>query len=67
MATSYKLERGEELLDVILRESSSELRTLALEAATTPLLRLAIACATTNLPMASHDFLRDPNRIAIYN
>jgi hypothetical protein len=67
MATSYKLERGEDLLDVILRESSSELRTMAPEATTTPLLRLAMACATTNLPIASHDFLRDPNRIAIYN
>ncbi|KAL7431843.1 hypothetical protein ACHAXH_006651 [Discostella pseudostelligera] len=67
MATSYKLERGEDLLDVILRESSSELRTMAPEATTTPLLHLAMACATTNLPIASHDFLRDPNRIAIYN
>ena len=67
MATSYKLDRGEDLFDVILRESSSEVLSEPQGTTTSPLLRLAIACATTNLPIASHDFLRDPNRIAIYN
>ena len=69
MAISYKHDRGEDLFDVILRESSSEVLSEPQGTTTTisPLLRLAMACATTNLPIASHDFLRDPNRIAIYN
>lgn len=70
MATSYKLERGEDLLDVILRESSSTALIERLHdtyTTYTPLLHLAVACATTNLPIASHDFVRDTNKIAIYN
>ncbi len=66
MEISYKLERGEDLLDAILRESSSK-ALMESQASTTPLLRLAKACTSTNLPIASHDFLRDPNKIAIYN
>lgn len=70
MATSYKLERSEDLLDVILRESSSTApieRPHDTNTTYTALLHLAVACATTNLPIASHDFVRDTNKIAIYN
>eukprot|EP00571_Detonula_confervacea_P010488 CAMPEP_0172304246 /NCGR_PEP_ID=MMETSP1058-20130122/5675_1 /TAXON_ID=83371 /ORGANISM="Detonula confervacea, Strain CCMP 353" /LENGTH=225 /DNA_ID=CAMNT_0013015387 /DNA_START=275 /DNA_END=952 /DNA_ORIENTATION=+ len=68
MADSYKLERGEDLLDVILRESSNEPTNNSNDdPKTTHLLQLATTCAKTNLPMASHDFLRDPSGEAIYN
>jgi hypothetical protein len=62
MADSYKLERGEDLLEVIQRESDIE----GIDPDTTNILQLATACAKTNLPIASHDFLRDPFGEAIY-
>ena len=81
MADSYKIERGEDLLDVILRESSSN-STMDNDDINYSinnkdysnndnddnkmyLLKLAKACAKTNLPIASHDFLR--SKEAIYN
>ena len=74
MADSYMLERGEDLLEVITRESSGgDDDVVAVVAGAggnddaTHALRLAVACASTDLPMASHDFLRDPTGEAIYN
>jgi len=78
MADSYKLERGEDLIDVISREDPNIIVGHSKDddddddsddvhdPETTNLLELAAACANTNLPMASHDFLRDPSG-AIYN
>ncbi|KAL9186320.1 hypothetical protein ACHAXT_005558 [Thalassiosira profunda] len=63
MAASYKLERGEELLDVILRESTAVSSSDDTSHAPN---NLAILMATTNLPIAAHDFLRDPSGDAIY-
>ena len=76
MADSYMIERGEDLLEVITRESSGgdddDVVVVVVEGAggndgATYALRLAVACASTNLPIASHDFLRDPTGEAIYN
>ena len=80
MADSYQIERGEDLLDVILRESSDSSTTYNdinsinnkkeysnNNDDTMYLLKLAKACAKTNLPIASHDFLRDETGEAIYN
>ena len=74
MADSYMLERGEDLLEVITRESSGgDDDVVAVVAGAggnddaTHALRLAVACASTDLPMASHVFLRDPTGEAIYN
>jgi hypothetical protein len=67
MALSYKLEKGEELLDVLKREGSSiDTRTNSHQA-DDPLLQLAEICAQSSLPVASHDFIRDPQGVAIYN
>jgi hypothetical protein len=73
MADSYMLERGEDLLEVITRESSGGDDDVVVVAGAggnddaTYALRLAVACAGTNLPVASHDFLRDPTGEAMYN
>lgn len=73
MADSYKLERGNDLLfDVILAESANGGVDadvgLGNDNSELPyLLRLATACAKTNLAIASHDFLRDPSGVAIFN
>ena len=70
MANSYMLERGEDLLEVITRESSGGDDVVVAGAGgndATYALRLAAACASTDLPVASHDFLRDPTGEAIYN
>lgn len=67
MADSYKIERGEDLLEVITRESSIDFAFD--DSSDTHLQKLAKVCATTNLPIASHDFLRDTttgNAIYIY-
>lgn len=68
MAVSYKLERGEDLLEVISREDSCvDVTNCKNNDSKTPsLLQLAAACARTSLPIASHDFLRNPSD-AIYN
>lgn len=57
MALSYQLERGENLLDVLIRESIS---------LTGRMDDLATVCAHTNLAIASHDFIRDPIGEPIY-
>jgi len=75
--TNY--ERGEDLIDVITREDPDIIvghskddddddddSDVFHDPKTTNLLKLAAACANTNLPMASHDFLRDPSD-AIFN
>lgn len=67
MALSYKLEKGEELLDVLLREGSSIYATKNNQKSDDALLKLATICAQSSLPVASHDFLRDPNGAAIFN
>ena len=85
MADSYQIERGEDLLDVILRESNNSavnndiINSINIkdysknddndndDDKTMYLLKLAKACAKTNLPIASHDFLRDETGEAIYN
>ena len=58
MAQSYQLERGENLLDVLLRESISLTGSMDDD--------LATLCANTNLAIASHDFIRDPTGEPIY-
>jgi hypothetical protein len=63
MALSYKLQKGEELLEVLIREGSESLGSMQGNS----LLTLAKICAESPLPVASHDFLRDPNGVAIYN
>ena len=85
MADSYRIERGEDLLNVIIRESSNNSNSTMDNGdmynsidnkdysnnnnddddTTMYLLKLAKACAKTNLPIASHDFLR--SKEAIYN
>jgi len=69
MAISYELERGEELLQVIAREGSKDDASVTNTSNNNNdlLLHLATVCARTNLPIASHDFLRDPTGDAIYN
>lgn len=68
MALSYKLQKGGDLLDVLVREGSSGTYTNHdNKNLTNPLLQLANICAQSPLPVASHDFLRDPNGVAIYN
>jgi hypothetical protein len=59
MAQSYQLERGEKLLDVLLRESSISLTGSSMD-------DIATVCAKTNLAIASHDFVRDPTGEPIY-
>jgi hypothetical protein len=58
MAQSYQLERGEKLLDVLLRESSISLSGNMDDIVT--------VCAKTNIAIASHDFVRDPTGEPIY-
>lgn len=68
MADSYKLERGEDLLDVISREDTdTKCNNNTDENKSTNLLQLAKSITNTNLPIASHDFLRDPSGEAIFN
>ena len=69
MNDSYMFERGESLLDAITRESSEEFAASIGKGKKDdpPLLHLAAACALSNLPIASHDFLRDPTGEAIFN
>lgn len=69
MALSYKLEKGENLLNVLLREgSNSHVHTMHNnDDSEDLLLQLAKVCARSPLPIASHDFLRDPTGMAIYN
>jgi hypothetical protein len=63
MSLSYKLQKGEELLDVLVREGSESIDVTQCHS----MMQLATICAKSSLPVASHDFLRDPNRVAIYN
>lgn len=65
MALSYKLQKGEDLLDVLVREGSENIDLTTTN--DNRLLQLAKICAQSSLPIASHDFLRDPNGVAIYN
>ena len=68
VALSYKLQKGEHLIDVLVRESSDSIEMLdSNPSSKNSLLQLARMCAKTSLPIASHDFLRDPNKIPIYN
>ncbi|KAL3801658.1 hypothetical protein HJC23_013163 [Cyclotella cryptica] len=69
MALSYKLEKGEDLLEVLLRESSNGHVSTMRDSTHLKdhLLQLAKVCAQSHLPIASHDFLRDPTGMAIYN
>ena len=74
LADSYKVERGEDLLlDVISREDPEVFAAATTTTTTTSntkeedyLTQLAVACAKTKLPIASHDFLRDPDKVAIF-
>jgi hypothetical protein len=67
IALSYKLQKGEDLLDVIQREGPEVTSTDYKRENEDPLLQLARACALSQLLIASHDFLRHPNGTAIYN
>ena len=62
MALSYKLERGEDLLEVIARETDVSINKRDED----DLVHLATLCASTPLPIASHDFLRGDEAIYIY-
>mmetsp|Transcript_2386 Transcript_2386/g.3626 ORF Transcript_2386/g.3626 Transcript_2386/m.3626 type:complete len:452 (+) Transcript_2386:377-1732(+) len=62
MALSYKLERGEDLLEVIARETDVSVNKRDED----DLVHLATLCASTPLPIASHDFLRGDEAIYIY-
>eukprot|EP00986_Skeletonema_menzelii_P004283 scaffold1453_cov140-Skeletonema_menzelii.AAC.6 len=62
MALSYKLERGEDLLEVIAREAGVSVN----KGDEDDLIQLATLCASTTLPIASHDFLRADEAIYIY-
>lgn len=59
MAGSYRIERGEDLLEAIAREDPGVVDRVA-GVGDGRLLGLAAACAASRLPVASHDFLRDP-------
>jgi hypothetical protein len=59
MAQSYQLERGENLLDVLIRESNISLTGSSMD-------DIATVCAKTNIAIASHDFVRDPTGEPIY-
>lgn len=61
MALSYKLERGDDLIDVV----SSGMTIIQTETHD-DLEQLAISCATSPFPIASHDFLRAHEAIYIY-
>lgn len=63
MSLSYKLQKGEDLLDVIAREGSENIDITQDRS----MMQLATICAKSSLPVASHDFLRHPNGVAIYN
>lgn len=68
MALSYKLQKGEDLIEVLIRESSDSNEMSNINPSSKDsLLQLARICAKSSLPIASHDFLRDPNKIPIYN
>ncbi|KAL3779182.1 hypothetical protein ACHAW5_009379 [Stephanodiscus triporus] len=72
MDDSYRLERGESLLDAITREGYEGFAAsvVGIEGGgedDPSLLRLASACALSDLPIASHDFLRDPTGEATFN
>mmetsp|Transcript_22257 Transcript_22257/g.31820 ORF Transcript_22257/g.31820 Transcript_22257/m.31820 type:complete len:561 (+) Transcript_22257:193-1875(+) len=62
MALSYKLERGEDLLEVIARETGVSVN----KGDEDDLMQLATLCASVPLPIASHDFLRADEAIYIY-
>lgn len=62
MALSYKLERGEDLLEVLARETGISVN----KGDEDDLMQLATLCASTPLPIASHDFLRADEAIYIY-
>jgi hypothetical protein len=62
MALSYKLERGEDLLEVISREAGVSVN----KGDEDNLIRLATLMASSPLPIASHDFLRADKAIYIY-
>jgi PAS domain-containing protein len=62
-ALSYKLERGEDLLEVMSRETGISVNNKGDE---DDLMRLATLVASSPLPIASHDFLRADQAIYIY-
>ena len=62
MAESYKLERDEDLLEVISREAGISVK----RGDEVDLVQLATLCASSSLPIASHDFLRADEAIYIY-
>ena len=66
MTLSYKLQKGEDLLDVLTREDTENFAS-SCSTNDNKLIQLAKLCAKSQLPVASHDFLRDPNGVAIYN
>lgn len=66
MDLSYKLERGEDLMDVLIREDDVGIDTIRNSSNDDKHLQLATACATSQLPIASHDFLRSSEAIYIY-
>lgn len=53
-------------MDAILREDTNSAEYID-NNNDSPLIQLANICAKTTLPIASHDFLRDPDGVAIYN
>lgn len=67
MADSYQVEEGEDLLIVLTREGSIDDDITEDTNNRYQLLKLAKFCAQTNLSIASHDFLRQSNKEAIYN
>lgn len=64
MTLSYKLQKGEDLFEVLMREGNDDNTE---DSNDKKLIQLAKLCARSQLPVASHDFLRDPNGVAIYN
>ena len=66
MATSYLIERGEPLIEVLEREGSCAGDNACGERDDDVRLRLARTCATTNLAIGSHDFLRSDEAIYCY-
>mmetsp|Transcript_3214 Transcript_3214/g.7164 ORF Transcript_3214/g.7164 Transcript_3214/m.7164 type:complete len:244 (+) Transcript_3214:272-1003(+) len=65
MATSYLIERGESLIEVITREGSCVGDDASCQR-DDERLRLARTCARTNLAIGSHDFLRSDEAIYCY-
>uniref|UniRef100_A0A7S2LGU6 MEKHLA domain-containing protein n=1 Tax=Skeletonema marinoi TaxID=267567 RepID=A0A7S2LGU6_9STRA len=62
MTLSYKLERGEDFLEVISREAGISVN----KGDENDLMQLATLCASSPLAIASHDFLRADEAIYIY-